>query len=223
MQQAPSERTRIKRVPKNASYDSKVIAQIVDEALLCQVGFQSHGSVHVIPMVHWRMGNELMLHGANSSRLIRQLSSGLEACISLTLIDGLVLARSAFHHSMNYRSVVVYASARVVSGAQKIEALDGLMEKLFPGRVNEARQGNEKELRATSVLAFSLNEAAAKIRKGMPNDEPEDMALPVWSGVLPLRLTAFPVQPDPLMEKTIEVPQYLEEPEIMKGPAAWER
>ena len=152
----------------------------------------------VIPTIPWRVGDELMIHGASSSRMIRRLQEGGEACITLSLIDGWVLARSAFHHSVNYRSVMLFGRPRLVSEeAEKRAALDALMEKIEPGRSAKVRAPNTQELKATSVLAFPIAEASAKRRSGPPGDDPEDMDHPVWAGVVPLRLIAGEPEQDP--------------------------
>ena len=182
-------RTRVKRLPKRASYDRQTIHAILDEALICHVGFVADGTPVVIPTIHWRQGETLYFHGSAASRMLRSLREGVEACVTVTLLDGLVLARSAFHHSMNYRSVVVFGRAREVTGEEKVRALDDLVDHIVAGRAAEVRGPNESELRQTLVLALPLDEASAKIRTGGPIDDEEDLALPVWAGVVPMRLT----------------------------------
>jgi uncharacterized protein len=202
-----TERTRVRRLPKRANYDLDVIHAILDEAVVCHVGFVVEGRPVVIPTIHWREDDTLYVHGSAASRMLRSLREGVDACVTVTLVDGLVLARSAFHHSMNYRSVVVFGSAREVTGEEKLRALDSLVEHVMPGRSAEVRPPNETELRQTVVLALPLDEASAKIRTGGPVDDEEDYALPVWAGVLPLRLTPGEPVPDPGV--TAEVPEYV--------------
>ena len=192
-----TDRTKVRRLAKRGHYDRATIHAIVDEAFICHVGFvvqskdtpDGDGSPVVIPTIHWREGDELYFHGSAASRMLRSLKEGVDACVTVTLVDGLVLARSAFHHSMNYRSVVVFGKARVVEGEEKLRALDALMTHITPDRAAGVRPPNEIELKQTLVLALPLEEASAKIRTGGPIDDEEDYALPVWAGVVPLKLT----------------------------------
>jgi len=219
----PSETCRIKRVARNAAYDLETIYPIIDEALICHVGITSEEGPVVIPMVHWRVENRLFIHGATSSRLMRQLAAGNPACITLTLVDGLVLARSAFHHSMNYRSVVLFGKGSAVEDeVQKGQYMQEFMEKICPGRNDQARPPSAQELKATQVIAFPIDQVSAKIRKGMPRDDAEDMGLGVWSGVVPLRLTAHPAQQDPDQSSDIVMPDNLKQPAVMAFPNAWD-
>lgn len=204
---AATDRTRLRRLPKRGSYDRATIHAILDEALVCHVGFVVDGAPVVIPTIHWREGDTLYVHGSAASRMLRSLREGVDACVTVTLVDGLVLARSAFHHSMNYRSVVVFGRARVVEGDEKLRALESLVEHVVRGRAREVRAPNEPELRQTMVLALPLEEASAKIRTGGPVDDEEDYALPVWAGVLPLVLTPGAPVADQGVEA--EVPDYL--------------
>ena len=181
---------RVRRLPKRGHYDRETIHAIIDEALICHVGFVIDGAPVVIPTIHWREGDELYFHGSAASRMLRTLKSGVEACVTVTLVDGLVLARSAFHHSMNYRSVVIFGEARVVEGDEKARSLDTFMKHITPARAGDVRPPNEIELKQTLVLALPLEEASAKIRTGGPVDDEEDYALPVWAGVIPMKLTA---------------------------------
>lgn len=182
-----TERTRVRRGSKRANYDKETINTILDEAMICHVSTQLGGQPLLQPTIHWRNGDQLYVHGSSKNGLFKALLEGSEACIAVTLLDGIVFARSAFHHSVNYRSVVVYSHARLVDDAdEKSRALDQLMEKFHKGRSDEARRANETELKATSVIAFTLNEVSAKIRTGGPVDDPEDMSLPVWAGVQPI-------------------------------------
>lgn len=202
-----TERTKVRRLPKRGNYDRETIQSILDEALVCHVGFVVDGAPVVIPTIHWREDDTLYVHGSAASRMLRSLKGGVDACVTVTLIDGLVLARSAFHHSMNYRSVVVFGNAREVTGDEKIRALDGLVEHVMKGRSRDIRQPNEIELKQTLVLALPLEEASAKIRTGGPVDDEEDYALPIWAGVVPLTLTRG--EPVPDVGVTAELPGYL--------------
>jgi uncharacterized protein len=183
----PTPRTQVKRLPKRAVYDRDEIYGILDEAFLCHVGFAVEGQPYVIPTGYARSGDQLYIHGSAASRMLRGLATGLDVCVTVTLLDGFVLARSAFHHSMNYRSVVVLGKARVVTDpAEKMEALRLFTNHIVPGRWEEVRQPTEIELKQTAVLALPLAEVSAKVRTGGPIDDEEDMALPVWAGVVPV-------------------------------------
>jgi nitroimidazol reductase NimA-like FMN-containing flavoprotein (pyridoxamine 5'-phosphate oxidase superfamily) len=187
----PSERTRVKRLPARAAYERAAIDAILDEGLVCHVGFTLDDQPFVIPTAYARVGDALFVHGSAASRMLRGLASGLPACVTVTLVDGLVLARSAFHQSMNYRSVVILGVATLVGDPkEKLGALQAIVNHLIPDRWSEVRPPNEQELKATSVLRIPLAEASAKIRTGGPLDDAEDMSLPCWAGVLPLRLAA---------------------------------
>ena len=202
-----TDRTKVRRLADRGRYDRDTIHAIVDEALICHVGFVVDDAPVVIPTIHWRDGDRLYFHGSAASRMLRSLKNGVEACVTVPLLDGLVLARSAFHHSINYRSVVVFGTAReVVDEDEKVRALDALVEHVVRGRSKEMRQPNDKELRQTLVLALPLDEASAKIRTGGPVDDEEDYALPVWAGVVPLKLT--PGEPIADRDVTVDVPEY---------------
>jgi nitroimidazol reductase NimA-like FMN-containing flavoprotein (pyridoxamine 5'-phosphate oxidase superfamily) len=207
---APTERTTLKRLPKRGEYDRERVYAILDEAFICHVGFVVDGRPVVIPTGYGRLKDTLYIHGSAASRMLRTLSEGIEVCVTVTLIDGLVLARSAFHHSFNYRSVVVFGRARVVTDeAEKMTALRAFTEHVIPQRWDDVREPNESEMKATTVLALPLVEASAKIRTGPPIDDDEDHALPVWAGVLPLRLaTGEPVDDEQLRPGTV-VPRYV--------------
>jgi nitroimidazol reductase NimA-like FMN-containing flavoprotein (pyridoxamine 5'-phosphate oxidase superfamily) len=186
---AVTDRTRVRRLAKRGAYDAATIHAILDEALICHVGFAVDGKPVVIPTIHWRDGDRLYVHGSGASHMLRSLRDGVEACVTVTLLDGLVLARSAFHHSMNYRSVVIFAKAvEVTDRDEKLHALEKLVEHIVPGRSAEVRAPNESELRQTLVLALPIEEASAKIRTGPPIDDDEDYSLPVWAGVVPITL-----------------------------------
>ena len=201
-----TDRTKVRRLAKRGSYDRETIHAILDEALVCHVGFVVDGAPVVIPTIHWREGDRLYLHGSAASRMLRSLKDGVDACVTVTLVDGLVLARSAFHHSMNYRSVVVFGKAEVVEGEEKLRALDALVEHVVRGRSRELRPHKEIELKQTLVLALPLDEASAKIRTGGPVDDEEDYALPIWAGVVPLKLTAG--EPVADVGVVVEAPEY---------------
>jgi nitroimidazol reductase NimA-like FMN-containing flavoprotein (pyridoxamine 5'-phosphate oxidase superfamily) len=188
----PPDRIRVKRIPKRGRYDRETIDAILDEALFCHVGFVVDGQPYVIPTLHARVGDVLYLHGSAASRMQRHAASGAPICVTVTLFDGLVLAKSVFNHSVNYRSVVVFGTATLVDGDEKRNALHALAEQLAPGRWDEARQPTQKELKATSILSLRLDEASAKVRSGGPEDDPEDEELPVWAGVVPVHLAAEP-------------------------------
>ena len=183
---------------------------ILDEALICHVGFVIDGKPVVLPTIHTRMGEALYLHGSVASRMLRTIREGVEACVTVTLLDGLVLARSAFHHSMNYRSVVVYGTAsEVTDEGEKREALAALVEHVVRGRSGSARPPSESELKATLLLRLPLSEVSAKVRTGPPIDDEEDYALPVWAGVLPLVLTPQPPVPDERLAPGVPIPRHV--------------
>ncbi len=183
---APSERTRIRRIAENACYDSTTLHAIIDAAYLCHIAFADAKGSHCIPMACWREDEHLYIHGSNGGRLVKLLLGGTQVCITITHLDGLVLARSAFNHSMNYRSAMIYGRFEAVPGEQdKRAALDAFMDKIAPGRQHEARRGNDKEFAATTVLRIALGEAACKVRSGGPIDDAEDMTVQAWTGVLP--------------------------------------
>ncbi|WP_445152334.1 pyridoxamine 5'-phosphate oxidase family protein [Baekduia sp. Peel2402] len=203
---APSERSRVRRAPKRADYDRETIDAILDEALVAHLGFVADGQPYVIPTLHARVGDEVLIHGSAASRMVRTLGAGVPACLTVTLIDGLVLARSAFHHSMNYRSVVVLGEARLVEGeAEREAALAAFTDKLVPGRWDEVRTPSRQELKGTRVLALPLTEASAKLRAGGPVDDDEDYDLDVWAGVVPLRVTQGAIEPDVRLREGVSV------------------
>jgi nitroimidazol reductase NimA-like FMN-containing flavoprotein (pyridoxamine 5'-phosphate oxidase superfamily) len=192
----PSKRTTVKRHPERGAYERATIDAILDEALICHVGFVHEGQPYVIPTIHARDDNTLYLHGSPGSRMLRNLAAGVDVCVTATLLDGIVLARSVYHHSMNYRSVVVLGRAHEVTDVnEKLHAMQCVVEHVVPGRWQDARQPSEGELKGTTILAVSLEEASAKIRTGGPKDIEEDLELPVWAGVIPLELV--PRQPIP--------------------------
>jgi len=204
---SPTERTRVVREPHRGSFDRDTIYKILDEGFVCHVGFTVEGQPYVIPTMFARVGDAIYFHGSAASRMLRGVSGGLAVCVTVTLIDGLVLARSVFNHSMNYRSVVALGKATLVEEAEeKIAALRAFTEKILPGRWNDARQPNEKELKATSILRLPLSEVSAKMRTGDVQDDEEDYALPVWAGVLPIRLAASEPIRDSRCDANLAVP-----------------
>lgn len=205
----PSERTRVRRHPERGAYDRTTIDAILDEALYCHVGYvDGHGRPRVIPTIHVRIGDTLYVHGSNASRTLRTLGDGAEVCVVATLLDGLVLARSAFSHSMNYRSVVAYGATREVTDAdEKWAAQRALVDHVCAGRAEQARMPNQRELDQTTILALEMREASAKIRTGPPKDDEADLELPIWAGVLPLRTVPGEPEPDPHLPAGLEAPQ----------------
>ena len=182
----PSERTRVRRIAHNADYQRATLHAIIDDAYLCHLAFADARGTHCIPTACWREGDYLYVHGSNGGRLVRVLAGGAQACVTITHLDGLVLARSAFSHSMNYRSAMVYGSFERVDDEQaKRASMAAFMEKIVVGRQAQVRPGNDKEFDATTVLRISLDEAACKVRAGGPTDDDEDMAVAAWAGVLP--------------------------------------
>lgn len=202
-------RTTLKRLPKRGSYERADVYEILDEGFVCHVGFVVDGRPFVIPTGYGRVGDRLYIHGSSASRMLRAFEVGIEVCITVSLIDGLVLARSAFHHSMNYRSVVVFGTATVVqSDEEKMDALRAFSEHLIPGRWDDVRKPDERELKATLVLSVPLEEASAKVRSGPPIDDEDDYQLNVWAGLVPLRLVASEPISDPRLPREIEPPHY---------------
>jgi nitroimidazol reductase NimA-like FMN-containing flavoprotein (pyridoxamine 5'-phosphate oxidase superfamily) len=206
---APSPRTRVRRRRERARYDSASIHAILDEARVGHVGFVQDGQPFVIPMVYGRDGDTLYLHGSAATRLLRSLGEGIPVSVGVTLVDGIVLARSAFHHSMNYRSVVLLGAARVVRDAgEQMRALRAIVEHVCPGRWDVARPPSDVEIAQTLVLALPIQEASAKCRSGPPLDAAEDMELDVWAGVVPLALVAGEPIPDPALRAGVETPPH---------------
>jgi nitroimidazol reductase NimA-like FMN-containing flavoprotein (pyridoxamine 5'-phosphate oxidase superfamily) len=204
---APSPRTTLKRLPDRGRFSREVVDAILDEALVCHVGFVVEGQPYVIPTIGVRRGESLYVHGSAASRMLRTLQGGVPVCVTVTLLDGLVLARSAFHHSMNYRSVVILGVAQeVVDLDEKREVLAALVEHVVPGRSAQVRPPSENELRATTVLRVPIDEASAKVRSGPPSDDEEDYALPCWAGVVPMRLMPQAPVADPRLAFDIAPP-----------------
>jgi len=205
-----TKRTELRRIPNRGSRDWETINQILDAGFLAHVGFCVDGQPFVIPTLYGRDGETLYLHGSAVSRMLRELETGIPTCVTVTLVDGLVLARSAFHHSMNYRSVVAFGSARrIADPEQKVESLRIISEHIIPGRWADVRKPSEKELKATTVLEFSISEASSKVRSGPPLDDESDYELPVWAGVLPLAITSRPPLPDDRLIKGVTLPDYV--------------
>jgi uncharacterized protein len=203
-----SERVRLRRKRERGSHDRAAIDAILDEALIAHLGIaDEHGQPFVIPTLHARMGDEVYLHGSTASRALRALHDGAPVCLTVSLLDGLVLARAVMHHSANYRSVMLLGKARLVEAPQeKLAALEAVVEHIVPGRWAEARVPSANELKATAVLALPIDEASAKIRSGPPQDDEDDYALPVWAGVIPLVTEARAPQPDPRLSPAIAAP-----------------
>ncbi len=205
----PTPRTRVVRESDRGVYDRETVYRILDEGFLCHVGFVADGHPFVIPTSYGRKDANLYIHGSAASRMLRQLKESVPVCVTVTLLDGLVLARSVFNHSMNYRSVVILGKATLVEyPAEKLEALRLLSEHIIPGRWDDARRPNERELKATSVLRLPIEEFSAKVRTGPPIDDEEDYAFPTWAGVVPLEVkTGAPIN-DPRLDPGKEVPSY---------------
>jgi hypothetical protein len=205
----PTERTRVVREPHRGVYDRETIYKILDEGIVCHVGFSSDAQPFVIPTLYARVSDAIYFHGSAASRTLRGMATGIPVCLTVTLTDGLVLARSVFNHSMNYRSVVALGKATLVDApTEKLEALHAFTEKILPGRWQDARQPNEKELKATSILKLPLTEVSAKIRSGPVQDDEEDYALPVWAGIVPLHLQAEAPLRDERCDPAIPTPVY---------------
>jgi nitroimidazol reductase NimA-like FMN-containing flavoprotein (pyridoxamine 5'-phosphate oxidase superfamily) len=204
-----SKRSRVRRHPERGVYEREAIAAILDEALFCHVGFVVDGQPFVIPTIHARAGDVLYLHGSTASRMLRTLAEDVDVCVTVTLLDGLVLARSVYNHSMNYRSAIVLGRARAVTDAdEKLAALETVVEHVVPGRWQDARLPTKKELAATSVLALWLDEASAKVRTGPPKDFDADVELPIWAGVIPLRLVSGVAETDAHVPDGVALPPY---------------
>ncbi len=211
MSQFPvTSRNRVRRLPRRGHYDRKTVHAIIDEALVCHVAFSMDGVPSVIPTLHARLGESLLLHGSRASRLLRHVGEGHPVSVAMTILDGIVLARSVFHHSMNYRSVVLHGTGHMLdSEEEKRAALEAFAEHIARGRWSDARKPSRKELKATTVVSIPIDLAAAKIRTGPPLDDDEDYSLPIWAGVLPLSLEAGKPEPDPRLGRDIRMPSYI--------------
>ena len=206
---ARTRRTKVKRLPKRGKYERETIYSILDEGFVCHVGFTVDEQTFVIPTGYARDGDNLLIHGSAASRMMRNLVNGIDVCVTVTLIDGLVLARSAFHHSVNYRSVVIFGRAQLVEDEdEKFKAMHAFTEHIVPNRWNEVRLPDSKELKATTVLRLPIREASAKIRTGNPVDDAEDYELKVWAGVIPLKIAASAPEDDPELKFEITPPDY---------------
>ncbi len=211
----PTERTRIKREHGRAHYDRKTVHEILDAGLLCHVGYVIDGQPFVTSTCYWRQGERVYWHGSSASRMLRRLEQGVPVCFTVSLLDGLVLARSGYHSSINYRSVMAYGVAeKVTDEAEILAALEVFQERLTPGRWAELRPVNEQELKATTMMSLELKEVAAKVRPGPPDDEEEDYGLPVWAGVVPIRYEIAAPEDDPRLAPGIARPDYLSQVRI---------
>lgn len=204
------QRTELKRRPVRGSYDVNVVHGILDEAPYCHVGFVVEGQPYVMPTIHARVDNQLYIHGSVASRMLRTMSEGIPLCVTVTLLDGLILARSAFHHSMNYRSVVILGAAiEVTDHDEKLSSLKAIVEHIMPGRWDDVRRPSKQEIKATKVLRIPIEEASAKIRTGPPIDDEEDYALECWAGEIPVRWMTGAAIPDPRLSTDITIPEYI--------------
>ncbi|RED48036.1 pyridoxamine 5'-phosphate oxidase family protein [Aestuariispira insulae] len=207
----PSQISRVKRVHRRAAYDFKTVHGILDAAHFCHVGYVIDDQPYVTPTLHWRDGNRLYWHGSSASRMLRQVKTGVPVCVTASLFDGYVLARSAFHHSANYRAVMAFGKAKLIEDPAKAEAaLKLMMDNLWPGRWEELRPVRAQEIKATTVVTMEIEEASAKIRTGGPVDDEDDYALPIWAGVEPARQIIDPLVADPRLTDGIPIPDYLE-------------
>ncbi|MCC2665929.1 MAG: flavin-nucleotide-binding protein [Geminicoccaceae bacterium] len=215
---APTARTRIRRLPKRAHYDRAAVHAVLDAGVMCHVGYVIDEQPYVTPTLYWRDGERLYWHGSSASRMLRHLQRGVRACVTVAHFDGLVLARSGFHHSVNYRSVMALGTASLVPDEDKLGVLEDFVEHILPGRWPELRPPTPQEIKATTVLWMDLEEVSAKIRTGQPIDDEEDYALPIWAGVVPVRTTFGAPEPDPRLISGTPMPAYLER---AAGGLAW--
>ena len=206
----PTARTRLRRLHERGHYDRKTVYEILDAGLVCHVGYVIDGQPYVTATAYWRTGGRVYWHGSSASKMLRHLKGGLPVCFTVSLLDGLVLARSGFHSSINYRAVMALGRARLVADRdEKLAALAAFSERLTPGRWRELKPPSEQELKATTVVSLELDEVAAKVRTGPPKDDEEDLALPVWAGVVPVATVVGRPEADPLLSTTIAEPAYL--------------
>lgn len=206
-----TDRNRVRRLPKRAHYDTETIHQIIDDALICHVGIADGNQPFVIPTLIARDGDTILLHGASTSRTLKHIEAGHEVCVTVTHVDGIVLARSVFHHSMNYRSAVIFGTGELITDEDaKMRALEVFTEKLLPGRWADARVPNGTELKATSIVAVPMASASAKVRTGDPGDDAEDMDLPVWAGVIPIQTVYGEPEDAADLREGIAVPDYIQ-------------
>jgi nitroimidazol reductase NimA-like FMN-containing flavoprotein (pyridoxamine 5'-phosphate oxidase superfamily) len=207
---APTRRSRLKRLHERGRYDEESVFAILDAGLVAHIGYVIDGQPYVTPTAYWRRGRQLYWHGSSASRMLRTQSAGIPVCVTVSLLDGLVLARSGFHHSINYRAVMAFGRARKVEDAKEKESeLDYFIERIYPGRVATVRPVNQQELKATTLLAMEIEEASAKVRKGEPRDDEEDYALDIWAGVIPIRQVVGAAENDPRLKPGIALPEHL--------------
>jgi uncharacterized protein len=214
----PTPRTRVRRLGKRAHYDKPSVHAVLDAGVLCHVGYVIDGQPYVTPTLYWRAGGRLYWHGSSASRMLRHLKQGVPACLTVSHLDGFVLARSGFHHSVNYRAVMALGTARLVSEDDKLATLEEFVERLFPGRWAELRPPTRQEIKATTVLWMDLDEVSAKIRTGPPLDDEEDYGLPIWAGVVPVETVIGRAQADPRLLGGVTLPGYLERLEELLAP-----
>jgi len=214
-------RSRVKRLPARGRYDFDTVAAILDSGFLCHVGYVIDGKPYVTPTNYWREGDQVYWHGSSASRMLQTLEDGVDCCLTVSLVDGLVLARSAFHHSINYRSVMLFGRAQKVEDpAAKCKALENFVEHMYPGRWKDLRPVTEQELKATTVLHMPIEEGAAKIRTGQPVDDEADYGWPVWAGIVPVQQVARAPVPDPRLAAGVASPDYLSRPARLQRDAA---
>ncbi|MEM7081340.1 MAG: pyridoxamine 5'-phosphate oxidase family protein [Pseudomonadota bacterium] len=206
----PQDRHVVRRLPKRADYSRDTVNAILDEAMICHVSFVVDGQPYIIPTIHARDGDTVLLHGLKGGRMLKHIEAGHSVCIAVTLLDGLVLARSAFHHSMNYRSVVLFGKGiEITEPDAKMAAMQRFVDHLTPGRWDALRPVTDKEVKATSIVSIAIDDASAKIRVGAPSDDEDDYALPIWAGVLPLSLKSGPIEDDPRLMAGVERPSHV--------------
>ena len=205
----PTEKTRVKRLHERGHYDRETVYAILDAGFICHVGYIIDDQPYVTPTSYWREGDRVYWHGSSASRMLRTISKGIKVCLTVTHVDGLVLARSGFHSSINYRAVMAFGEAEVITDeAHKRSALKAFVEHVTPGRWDTLRPVTSQELKGTTVLSMKLSEVSAKVRTGPPKDDEEDYALPIWAGVLPLKLVSGAPEPDPLMTQSVPIPEH---------------
>jgi hypothetical protein len=204
----PSSRTRVRRLPKRGFYDRATLNAVLDAGFICHAGYVIDGQPYVTPTAYWRAGDRLYWHGSSASRMLRAQAAGIPVCVTVTHLDGLVVARSGFHHSINYRSAMLFGNAeKVEDKAEKESAMAAFVDRIYPGRWKTLRPVNSQEMKATSILRMPIDEASAKIRSGTPVDDEEDYALPIWAGVINLRSVAGKIEPDPRLKAGIPMPE----------------
>ena len=206
----PSDRIRVRRLPKRGRYDWESIRAILDSAFLCHVGYVIDRQPFVTPTCYWRYDKQVLLHGSFASRMLNAVAKGIDVCVTISIVDGLVLARSGFHHSINYRAAMLFGRARsLVDEAQKRNAMEAFVERFYPGRWQTLRPVTRKELKATTVLELEIDEASAKLRTGQPIDDEEDYGLPIWAGVIPIAAAQLPALPDPRLSASVREPGHV--------------